>query len=840
MPRRRHNSTTGIGGLVDEYVTVQLVLALVYVAAGRLGLSLAFVNASATAVWPPAGIALAAALILGPRRAWPGILAGAFIVNYITALSWPAALMVATGNTMEALLGAYLVNRFAGGRAGFSRTENLVLFGLLAGLLSTAVNATIGTTTLYLTGNATSSTYASIWTTWWLGDAAGVLLVAPAVLLWQAAPRPQRSRQQRLEILALGVITVLVPWIVFVRLAYPLPFLCLLVCVWAGLRFGQREAATAACVLSAIAVWGTVRGHGPLAAVGVNTDLLILQAFMAATAIVGLVVGGAVWESHRMELESQRVNEGLEQHIKARTAELQAAYDQMKEAQHVARVGSWQWTAADKSVWWSDEMYRICGAEPHSFNPSILGFLHPDDKDRVLATVQRALEDHRPFDLENRITRLDGELRVFHSQGRVVLDESNHVVRMVGTVQDITERKGLETQLRAAQQMEAVGRLAGGIAHDFNNLITAISGFTELVQSTLDETDPRHEDLLEVQKAASRAASLTAQLLAFGRRQFLQPKVLDLNALVGDIEKLLRRTIGEDIDLVLSVDPGLEAVRADPGQLEQVVVNIAVNARDAMPKGGQLRFVTDMVDVDEAAAQARAPMAPGRYVRLVITDTGTGMSPEIQQHIFEPFFTTKALTKGTGLGLATVYGIVQQSGGYVRVSSQPGLGTSFEICLPAVKEAVEASAPAKEPTAVTGGTETVLLAEDDDAVRRLACVALREHGYTVLEARNGEDALRVARSDRQRGIHLLITDVVMPGLSGGELALQLADERPDMRVLYTSGYAEDITMRAGLTRGAPLLAKPFLSRDLLRSVRETLDSDKIVGLTKIPDRTVGL
>ena len=804
-------------------LAAQVVLALVYVVAGKAGLALALVNPSATAVWPPAGIALAAALILGPRRVWPPILAGAFIVNYVTALPWPVALVVASGNTMEALLGAYLVNRFAGGRAGFSRTENLVQFGVLAVLLSTAVGATIGVTTLYLTGHAASFMYRSTWTTWWLGDAAGALLVAPAVLLWHAAPRPQWSRQQRIEILALAIVTVLVPWIVFGRLAYPLLFLCILVCGWAGLRFGQREASTAACVLSAMAVWGTVRGHGPLATATLNTELLLLQAFMASTAIVGLVVGGSVWESKRMELEAHRVNEGLEQTITARTAELQAAYDQMKEAQHVARVGSWRWTAADRGVWWSEELYRICGADPETFSPSIVDLLHPDDRARVLASVQQTLDDHRPFDIENRLIRLDGELRIIHSRGRVVVDESNQVVRMVGTAQDITERKGLETRLRAAQQMEAVGRLAGGVAHDFNNLITAISGFTEMVLDTLDETDSRRADLLEVQKAAARAASLTAQLLAFGRRQFLQPKVLDLNALVGDVEKLLRRTIGEDIELFLTFDPALEPVRADPGQLEQVVVNIAVNARDAMPTGGQLRFVTDMVELDEAAARARAPMTPGRYVRLTITDTGSGMAPEIQQHIFEPFFTTKSLNKGSGLGLATVYGIVQQSGGYVSVSSQPGAGTSFEVCLPAVKDAVEAPAPAGKTASLTGGTETVLLAEDDDAVRRLACLALRQHGYIVLEAHDGEEALRIARSDPRRHIHLLITDVVMPGLSGGDLALQLANDRPDMRVLYTSGYAEDITMRSGLKRGVPLLAKPFIAGDIVRRVRETLD-----------------
>jgi CheY-like chemotaxis protein len=372
--------------------------------------------------------------------------------------------------------------------------------------------------------------------------------------------------------------------------------------------------------------------------------------------------------------------------------------------------------------------------------------------------------------------------------------------------------------------MEAVGRLAGGVAHDFNNLLTAISGFTELVLDTLEETDARRADLFEVRKGAMRAASLTRQLLGFSRRQILQPKVLDVNALVSEIEQLLHRTIGEDIDLVLTFDPALEPVRADPNQLEQVVLNLAVNARDAMPTGGTLRFATEMVDVDRVAAPRRLPMSPGRYVRLTITDTGAGMSPEIQQHIFEPFFTTKERNKGTGLGLATVYGIVKQSGGFVWVTSQVGLGTSFEIYLPPVHEAVEALVRVEQRATVTGGTETVLLAEDDGAVRRLMGIALCGYGYTVLEARDGEEALRMARSDRHRDIHLLITDVVMPGVSGRALASQFATERPEMRVLYTSGYAETVTMRAGLDRGVPLLAKPFLPGDLLQRVRETLDS----------------
>jgi CheY-like chemotaxis protein len=345
-----------------------------------------------------------------------------------------------------------------------------------------------------------------------------------------------------------------------------------------------------------------------------------------------------------------------------------------------------------------------------------------------------------------------------------------------------------------------------------------------LVLLTFDAADRRRADLLEVQKGAKRAASLTSQLLAFSRRQILQPIVLDLNALVGDVEKLLHRTIGEDIELVLMLDPALEPVRADPSQIEQVVFNLAVNARDAMPHGGELRFVTETVDVDAADAQRRPPMVPGRYVRLTVADTGAGMPPEIQQHVFEPFFTTKDLNKGTGLGLATVDGIVKQSGGFVSMTSQVGLGTSVEIYFPVVDEPVQELVRAAPAAEVAGGTETVLLAEDDGAVRRLASIALRQYGYTVLESRDGEDALRLARSDRNLTIHLLITDVVMPGLSGPELAAQLAPERPEMRVLYTTGYAETVAMRAGLERSAPVLAKPFLPNDLVRVVRERLDS----------------
>jgi CheY-like chemotaxis protein len=377
--------------------------------------------------------------------------------------------------------------------------------------------------------------------------------------------------------------------------------------------------------------------------------------------------------------------------------------------------------------------------------------------------------------------------------------------------------------------MEAIGLLAGGIAHDFNNLLTAIGGYTDVVLESLVDDDRRRDDLQEVAKASQRAAALTRQLLAVSRRQILQPAVLDVNGMVADVEKLLRRTIPENVDLELALSASVDPVRADRGQLEQVVLNLAINAGNAMPQGGQLRLATSAVDVDEAWAARHAPMPPGRYVLLTVSDTGVGMTPESQARIFEPFFTTKARGVGTGLGLATVYGIVKQSGGFIWVRSAVGAGSIFEVYLPVVKEPVVAATVQTAATiAIKRGSQTILLAEDDDAVRRLARDVLANQGYTVIDAQSGDEALEAA--GRFAGaIHLLITDVVMPGLSGRDLALRLTRERPDVRVLYISGYTENVMKRAGFNDNLALLPKPFLPGDLLRRVTETLGASQVTG-----------
>jgi signal transduction histidine kinase len=384
------------------------------------------------------------------------------------------------------------------------------------------------------------------------------------------------------------------------------------------------------------------------------------------------------------------------------------------------------------------------------------------------------------------------------------------------------EQKQLEERLRQAHKMEAVGRLAGGVAHDFNNLLTIIRGNSDLLKDR-EGADAFHQRCVEqIQKASGRAVSMTRQLLAFSRMQVLQPRLMDLNDVVAEMGKMLPRLIGEHIDYSFSPDPNLASVKADPGQIEQVILNLAANARDAMPRGGKLSMRTAGVSIEEAEAAKRPPMIPGRYILLSVSDTGHGMNEATKAHIFEPFFTTKEIGKGTGLGLATVYGVVKQSGGFIWVDSSPGVGTTFEIYLPQAAGTAANSETEEKPSAIPGGSETVLVVEDEAGVRELACQFLRVKGYNVLEAEGGLEALAVSR--RHPGaIHLLLSDMVMPKMSGGELAAQLKATRPEIRIAFMSGYSE--FSRGDLGKGfpeAPVLQKPFSPASLIEIVREAL------------------
>jgi two-component system, cell cycle sensor histidine kinase and response regulator CckA len=457
--------------------------------------------------------------------------------------------------------------------------------------------------------------------------------------------------------------------------------------------------------------------------------------------------------------------------------------------------------------------------------------VHPDDREALIAARTETFKTGVGPRVEYRFRRKDGEWRTLESTRSPVRNELGEIENVVIVSRDITERKMAEDllrrrdeQLRQAQKMEAVGRLSGGIAHDFNNLLGVIIGYSESIEYRMAPNDPLRKSAEEIRKAGERAASLTHQLLAFSREQALQPQVLDLNALVTDMGKMLRRVIGLHIELTTKLSTELGQVKAEQSQIEQVIVNLVVNARDAMPEGGKLLIETSHLDVTENLASSFAFLKPGPYVLLTVTDTGIGMDANTRRHIFEPFFTTKGPGKGTGLGLATVYGVVKQSGGGVIVESEPGKGSTFKIFLPQTQEPATSAAPDKISVKGSMGTGTILLVDDEEALLNLTAERLTECGYTVLPARDGIHALEIARSFNG-SIHLLLTDIMMPRMGGLALARSMAELRPGIRLAFMTGHAErEGSYREALRSGAESIQKPFNLERLIRLVEQMLDT----------------
>jgi PAS domain S-box-containing protein len=557
----------------------------------------------------------------------------------------------------------------------------------------------------------------------------------------------------------------------------------------------------------------TGKWHGPMNIHRRDGSVLPVE-----MAITSLPDGGVVCVSRDMTAKRDAENARAQAEAK-----YQMLVEQVAAISYIAELGiHGEWLYVSPQV---ETMFGFSTEEWLTDSRAWTKHVHPEDQNIVEAAEEASQRGER-FQAEYRVVRKDGRV-IWVSDTAVVVEGSDAHPLMEGIIVDITERKQLETQLQQARRMEAIGRLAGGIAHDFNNLLTIIKGYTELALKRPRISPELQADVERIEDASERASTLVRQLLAFSRRQVLQPKLLDLNSIVLGLDKLLRRLMDEDINMTTVPRKDIGTIKADPAQMEQVIMNLVVNARDAMPKGGRLTIETANADLDAAYASDHATVKPGRYVMLAVSDTGMGMSPETLAHIFEPFYTTKESGRGTGLGLSTVYGIVKQSGGYIWVYSEVGRGSSFKVYLPRVEQAPEVLPAIKTASGEQKGSETILLVEDQAQVRELARMALSEKGYKVLVAASPEGAENECATHGAE-IHLLLTDLILPGISGRELAKRLTARHPKMRVLYMSGYTFSIMAQGDadggmLEDGMAFLQKPFTPSALSEKVREVLD-----------------
>jgi len=575
-------------------------------------------------------------------------------------------------------------------------------------------------------------------------------------------------------------------------------------------------------------------------------SIIILTGSIDEDTAVACMKAGAddyVLKEHLRQIGPAIIRALAEKRLRQERQEAQEALIESQErlnmALAAALMGVWEWNLESETIIWSPECRAIMGwtAQQEPL-PNFIDTVHPEDRDQVMESVNKAISSGDLYEAEFRIFHPSGEIRWISGVGQAKYNETRDynekrdALRVVGTIQDITARKQaaleqekLEAQLRQSQKLESIGRLAGGIAHDFNNLLTVMAGYTHIAQSRLESDAPLQKTLSHIQRANERAAKLTHQLLAFSRKQMLAPSALDVNALTKNLHHMLDRLISENITLTIKLQPSLWAITADASQLEQVIINLVVNARDAMPTGGCIAIETNNVEINgeylSRHRQLDVPLGPA--IILTISDTGHGMTDAVKAQIFEPFFTTKEAGKGTGLGLATVYGIIKQSGGDIIVQSAPGKGSTFQIIFPAtLTKTMVPDAPIAQPLAA-GGNETILLLEDEEMVRRLAGTVLREQGYKVLEVTEFKEIFPLVEQHHEQ-IDLLLTDVVMPEFSGPQLAAQIKKYRPGIRVLFMSGYTDDTVVHHGLqTAQVEFIPKPFSPASLVEKVRTVLD-----------------
>ena len=830
-------------------------IGVIYFLLAKGGLQLASVNPSATPIWAPTGVALAAVL-LGGYRVWPGIVVAAFLANATTAGSIYTSAAIAVGNGLEPVIAGWLINRWAGGRDTFATPTNVAKFTLFAAM-ATTISATVGVGALSYGGYADWARFLEIWITWWLGDLTGALIVAPVIVLWAARAPLSAERGDNWEFAAILASAVVVGLVAFSPLVpqtsyrNALGFVAVLPLLWAALRRNQRDTATVVLILVGFAVWGTAVNTGPFARVGTNDAFLALLMFLISISVPSLALSADVATRRRSEKLLRRAQDELEETIKQRTAALAQEIQQRRQlevefsrgadvrkrteealvdterhfrmlVEGVTDYAIFMLDPNGRITSWNSGAQRIKGYTPEQIIGQHFSQFYTEE-DRKRGEPERSLQmaaEKGKYEREGWRVRRDGSVFWASIVMDAIRDDRGTLIGFAKVTRDITEKRNagialdkVREELAQAQKMEAMGQLTGGIAHDFNNLLMVVSGHVQILQRRL--ADPKIAQATEaIHAAAKRGEALTRQLLAFSRREPLNPTAVNLRTRIDALEPIFQSSLRGNITITYDIPDNIWPIEVDVAEFELALLNIAINSRDAMPHGGA--FAVSARNMSSSENSLPAPLQ-GEFVALALRDTGMGISSEVQPKIFDPFFTTKAVGKGTGLGLSQVYGFAQNAGGTVAVASRVGEGTTITIYLPRSHAEV---APAEHPSpeSIGAGEGTILVVDDSAEVAEVTSSMLEQLGYRVVRATTAGDALERLADDA--AIDLVFSDIVMPsGLSGLDLAREIRARHAGMPVVLTTGYSDAMQE---IKSEFIVIRKPFELSVLAKSLRDAL------------------